>query len=574
MNISNINAQPDCVTPPHFHSPENHPVGQLFEKEYISWINKILPIPSAASTPPDLWEDVLQYEAGELTSELIVRTSNLESATSLLHHPISNEFFGIVFPTTKPLSPHHLTSPESESIDVEASVKEDFPVQTPNGFSANFFTHSDAAPETQPETEKAIADDEYNNFPTIVTTRSVIEPKLDKDLSQEMEVKTTPYSTEVSTSFALPSSSTLIDPNAPSNPNTFLFANKNPDDSEEYSLQKPFISISTKNDHQKKFSQSTHHNYIAPFPLIHSSRFQVENHSSSLPSKTDQSNKLEKPPSHSPSGIKKSDDLSVISTTLLTVKESFPAPDLKIQFAPTQISASPPIKNMLAESAAFLTPHVPPQTLRTSTRIPSQEFARQSDLDLKSEETKITRRGESIFTRQLDETSAPTNHRAHEFISTNEDKQRLSEPAERSQPLLHQKPTTIKESLHVTANKIIRNEAGDLEIVLTPEELGTIKISISNTDRLQVHFSSDRPETVELMRRNLEILERQLQNEGFDETAVSFSFSSQRNDRQQKEQSDIHTGHIEMDEKAVDISTDENHRPLQTAAGKSINLRL
>ena len=574
MNISNINAQPDCVTPPHFHSPENHPGGQLFEKEYISLINKIPPTPSAASAPPDLGEDVLRHEAGELTSELIVHTSDLESAASLPHHPISNEFFGIDFSTINLPSTHHLTSPEIESIDLEASVKENFPVLTPNELSANLFTHSDDTPETQLETEKTIANDEYKAFSEIAATRSVIEPEFDRDLSQEIEAENIPYSAEVGTSSVPSSSSPLIGSNTPSNPNTFLFTNKNPDDSEEYPLQSSFISISTKNDHQEKSSQSTHHNYTAPFPLAHRSIFQVENHSFSLPSAADKSKKLEKSPSHSSLGIKKADDSSVISTNLLTVEESIPAPNLKIKFAPTQISASPPIKNMAAESPALLAPHVPPETLRTSTSVLSQEFAPQSDLDLKSEETQITRRDESTFTRQLNETPARTNHRANEIINTNEGKQPLSEPAEEPQSLLHQKPTTIKESLHVTANKIIRNEAGDLEIVLTPEELGTIKISISNTDRLQVHFLSDRPETVELMRRNLEILERQLQNEGLDETAVSFSFSSQRNDRQQQKQSNIHTGHIEMDENSVDISTDESHRPLQTAAGKSINLRL
>ncbi len=74
---------------------------------------------------------------------------------------------------------------------------------------------------------------------------------------------------------------------------------------------------------------------------------------------------------------------------------------------------------------------------------------------------------------------------------------------------------------------------GTIEVRLSPEELGHVRLDIRMTDGgLTVVVDADRAETLDLMRRSADLLARELRDAGFGATNLAFgSGSSQRDDR-------------------------------------------
>ncbi|HBZ42562.1 MAG TPA: hypothetical protein DEO85_00535 [Maritimibacter sp.] len=65
---------------------------------------------------------------------------------------------------------------------------------------------------------------------------------------------------------------------------------------------------------------------------------------------------------------------------------------------------------------------------------------------------------------------------------------------------------------------------GKIEVTLRPEELGRLSLTLSNDGRaMHVTLAADRPETLDLVRRNIDLLERELLDLGFD--TLNFDFS-------------------------------------------------
>ncbi|WP_078059000.1 flagellar hook-length control protein FliK [Tropicimonas marinistellae] len=77
--------------------------------------------------------------------------------------------------------------------------------------------------------------------------------------------------------------------------------------------------------------------------------------------------------------------------------------------------------------------------------------------------------------------------------------------------------------------EITRNVAdGKLEVRLSPEELGRLSISFSARDTgLAVTILAERPETVELVRRNVDSLMQELRDQGFGQLSVDIGSSRQ-----------------------------------------------
>jgi len=66
---------------------------------------------------------------------------------------------------------------------------------------------------------------------------------------------------------------------------------------------------------------------------------------------------------------------------------------------------------------------------------------------------------------------------------------------------------------------------GPLELTLKPEELGRLKLSFSGTEAgILVTVSAERPETLDLMRRNIEMLATEMKRLG--QEAAQFEFSN------------------------------------------------
>ena len=67
------------------------------------------------------------------------------------------------------------------------------------------------------------------------------------------------------------------------------------------------------------------------------------------------------------------------------------------------------------------------------------------------------------------------------------------------------------------------NMKGTIEVRLSPEELGRVKVSMSHADTgITVHITAERPETLDLMRRNIDMLESDLRDQGFQDLSFSF----------------------------------------------------
>ena len=69
-----------------------------------------------------------------------------------------------------------------------------------------------------------------------------------------------------------------------------------------------------------------------------------------------------------------------------------------------------------------------------------------------------------------------------------------------------------------------------VEIALNPEELGRVRMTLHSSDGgIQVTLFADRPETNDLLRRNIDMLATEFRELGY--TSVSFTFSGGDSDR-------------------------------------------
>ncbi len=68
---------------------------------------------------------------------------------------------------------------------------------------------------------------------------------------------------------------------------------------------------------------------------------------------------------------------------------------------------------------------------------------------------------------------------------------------------------------------------GPVEVKLRPEELGAVRLRIAHTESgLSLVVMADRPDTLDLMRRHAEMLQRELSAAGFGALDISFGESS------------------------------------------------
>ena len=78
---------------------------------------------------------------------------------------------------------------------------------------------------------------------------------------------------------------------------------------------------------------------------------------------------------------------------------------------------------------------------------------------------------------------------------------------------------------------VSQSSGSTTDIVLNPEELGRVRISLSNGDAgLTVNILTERAETADLMRRNIEILARDLRDMGYENPSFTFGEQSGETD--------------------------------------------
>ena len=86
-------------------------------------------------------------------------------------------------------------------------------------------------------------------------------------------------------------------------------------------------------------------------------------------------------------------------------------------------------------------------------------------------------------------------------------------------------PETARHIAHQIGTAIVQGNGKATEILLNPEELGRVRMSMSAVDgNLTLLVLADRPETQELLRRHIDVLAQEFRDLGYD--SVSFSFNA------------------------------------------------
>ncbi len=81
---------------------------------------------------------------------------------------------------------------------------------------------------------------------------------------------------------------------------------------------------------------------------------------------------------------------------------------------------------------------------------------------------------------------------------------------------------------------VVHRPDGPVEVALSPEELGRVRLTLHPAEHgITVAVQAERPETLDLMRRHIEMLARDFRDLGY--TDVSFSFSAESGRQQRGE---------------------------------------
>jgi flagellar hook-length control protein FliK len=123
---------------------------------------------------------------------------------------------------------------------------------------------------------------------------------------------------------------------------------------------------------------------------------------------------------------------------------------------------------------------------------------------------------------------------------------------------------------HQIATAIVQTSGATTEIALNPEELGRVGISVTAGDTgLTVAIIAERPETVDLMRRNIDLLTRELREMGYENP--TFTFIDQSGDADQDQGNGAEQSGV-----ASDPSTADEHpqTSIRVALSGGLDLKL
>jgi hypothetical protein len=114
---------------------------------------------------------------------------------------------------------------------------------------------------------------------------------------------------------------------------------------------------------------------------------------------------------------------------------------------------------------------------------------------------------------------------------------------------------------------------GVFEIRLSPEELGVVKLTLQVADgTVALAIEAERPETLELMRRNLDVLEREFRDAGF--TSLNLSFGHRGGD-QPPEGPATYDSAVQHQPAPPETPTRGHHAPMPRAPSSAqLDLRL
>ena len=110
-----------------------------------------------------------------------------------------------------------------------------------------------------------------------------------------------------------------------------------------------------------------------------------------------------------------------------------------------------------------------------------------------------------------------------------------------------------------------------VELMLDPAELGRVRFELTpSADRIQVNVSVERPETLDLLRRNIDSLRAEFRDAGFDAATLSFSQWGKGQDARPETQGPkTHLGAAPLDTPAP-----PDPKPARNSSRHGLDLRL
>ncbi|MEM6565340.1 MAG: flagellar hook-length control protein FliK [Pseudomonadota bacterium] len=174
---------------------------------------------------------------------------------------------------------------------------------------------------------------------------------------------------------------------------------------------------------------------------------------------------------------------------------------------------------------------------------------------------------------EADKSAPPVALNDIELAATTDTSRSAQSQTTTSAPTIFARSETPHLIARQMAEVLQRMPDGPVEIALSPKELGRVRMSITAAEAgITVSVIAERPETLDLMRRNVDDLARDFQSLGYE--SVSFSFndspSEQAFDMNQNGDGDKHTSHM------LDAFTEETpvaSAPLQLAT-TGVDIRL
>ncbi|MEA1937634.1 MAG: flagellar hook-length control protein FliK, partial [Pseudomonadota bacterium] len=97
--------------------------------------------------------------------------------------------------------------------------------------------------------------------------------------------------------------------------------------------------------------------------------------------------------------------------------------------------------------------------------------------------------------------------------------------------------TPVADQVAVQIHRAVQGKINNMTVMLEPESLGKIDVRLDffGDNRVHAHILTDRPETLEMMQRDVRVIERALTNAGLEtgSNGLQFSLRDQQNGRQQ-----------------------------------------
>lgn len=119
--------------------------------------------------------------------------------------------------------------------------------------------------------------------------------------------------------------------------------------------------------------------------------------------------------------------------------------------------------------------------------------------------------------------------------------------------------------------QIAQSEDGDLDIHMSPDELGALKISFTKGERATLVIYAERPETLDLLRRNADSLQKELRDSGLSDFNLDFRWGDSQAGQDNQRPAILSSRILHDDHNKIDSLTPHSTKPFAQLQGRADN---